>query len=228
MTTPGGFVPTHLVPPSGLATWPEPDPAKPEGTPLAAGVEVQVVERRGEWARVLCSTGFAAWVDARPLVGFAAAAAPAASASALPRRLQKIAELDFSFSRPLVAAAIVAVAGPFAWIRSAGLTANGFDVPVIFLFDFKTTSRGGLSVGLVLLVAGVAGGVGVVVRERDILRRVSGFAAAAIAVAYVVSLQRVVSAAGAGGSNLLETLGPGALVAFAAGLVMALTKPPAG
>ena len=62
------FVATHQVPPDGLSTWPSPDPALPEGPRLAPTLGVRVTERRGDWANIVCSNGWAAWVDARRLV----------------------------------------------------------------------------------------------------------------------------------------------------------------
>ncbi|MBF6047536.1 hypothetical protein GO001_20225 [Streptomyces sp. NRRL B-1677] len=62
-----GFLPTHVVPPGGLATWAGPDGAVPT-TALDPLLPVRLVERRGDWGRVLCSNGWAAWTDARLLV----------------------------------------------------------------------------------------------------------------------------------------------------------------
>ncbi|MFF9852375.1 SH3 domain-containing protein [Streptomyces litmocidini] len=61
------FRPTHVVPRSGLSTWEAPDPTLPTA-PLDAFLPVRLVERAGDWGRVLCSNGWTAWVDARLLV----------------------------------------------------------------------------------------------------------------------------------------------------------------
>ncbi|GGU94843.1 hypothetical protein GCM10010275_35680 [Streptomyces litmocidini] len=61
------FRPTHVVPRSGLSAWEAPDPTLPT-TPLDAFLPVRLVERAGDWGRVLCSNGWTAWVDARLLV----------------------------------------------------------------------------------------------------------------------------------------------------------------
>ncbi|ANS62738.1 hypothetical protein SLINC_0514 [Streptomyces lincolnensis] len=66
MTTPG-FRPTHVVPQHGMPAWEAPDPARPT-VPLDALLPVQIVERLGEWARVLCANGWSAWVDGRHLL----------------------------------------------------------------------------------------------------------------------------------------------------------------
>ncbi|MDX5566031.1 hypothetical protein PYK79_25880 [Streptomyces sp. ID05-04B] len=66
MTTPG-FSPTHVVPQHGMPAWEEPDPARPT-LPLDPLLPVRLLERRGDWGRVLCSNGWSAWVDGRCLV----------------------------------------------------------------------------------------------------------------------------------------------------------------
>jgi hypothetical protein len=72
MTTPDpatidDFRPTHVVPPDGLPAWETPDPSRPT-VPLDALLPVQLVERLGDWGRVVCANGWAAWVDGRLLV----------------------------------------------------------------------------------------------------------------------------------------------------------------
>lgn len=61
------FRPTHVVPPDGLTAWETPDTARPTD-PLDALLPVRLAERRGDWAYVVCSNGWAAWVDGRLLV----------------------------------------------------------------------------------------------------------------------------------------------------------------
>ncbi|MEU7133609.1 hypothetical protein [Streptomyces sp. NPDC046261] len=62
-----GFLPTHVVPSSGLATWTAPDAAVPT-EPLDPLLPVQLLSRLGDWGQVLCANGWSAWVDARMLV----------------------------------------------------------------------------------------------------------------------------------------------------------------
>ncbi len=57
--------PTHRIPPGGLDGYPSAD--RSNVVPIDAGVPVQVVERSGDWARVVASNGWAAWVDGRRL-----------------------------------------------------------------------------------------------------------------------------------------------------------------
>ncbi|MHA5052382.1 SH3 domain-containing protein [Streptomyces sp. SD15] len=74
MTTPDsaqvtspGFRPTHVVPGDGLQAWEAPDPSRPT-VPLDALLPVQLVERLGDWGRIVCANGWSAWVDGRLLV----------------------------------------------------------------------------------------------------------------------------------------------------------------
>ncbi|MEU9120914.1 hypothetical protein AB0C96_13820 [Streptomyces sp. NPDC048506] len=66
MTSPD-FLPSHVVPPEGMATWSAPDATRPS-TPLDPLLPVQVIDRRGDWALALCSNGWSAWVDGRLLL----------------------------------------------------------------------------------------------------------------------------------------------------------------
>ncbi len=61
------FRPTHVVPGDGLPTWAGPDPSHPTAR-LDPLLPVQVAENSGDWARVLCSNGWTAWVDGRLLL----------------------------------------------------------------------------------------------------------------------------------------------------------------
>jgi len=61
------FAPTHVVPRSGTPAWEAPDVSRPT-EPLDPLLPVQLLERRGDWARILCVNGWSAWVDGRLLV----------------------------------------------------------------------------------------------------------------------------------------------------------------
>lgn len=62
-----GFSPTHVVPGDGLPTWQAPDVGSPS-VPLDPFLPVELVDRRGDWGRVMCANGWSAWVDGRLLV----------------------------------------------------------------------------------------------------------------------------------------------------------------
>ncbi|MFF1796885.1 hypothetical protein ACFVXQ_22160 [Kitasatospora sp. NPDC058263] len=61
------FRPTHVAPPDGMATWTAPDPAQPAAR-LDPLLPVQLIARQGDWGHVLCSNGWATWVDGRLLI----------------------------------------------------------------------------------------------------------------------------------------------------------------
>lgn len=92
------FVPTHTIPASGTRAWETPDGSGPAAARLDPGLEVQVVERKDDWAKILCSNGWEAWVDGRKLVGMTAATDESAE--------------EAPTGPPAAAAAAAAVTGP--------------------------------------------------------------------------------------------------------------------
>ncbi|MFE9368995.1 hypothetical protein ACFYM2_04345 [Streptomyces sp. NPDC006711] len=66
MTT-ADFRPTHVVPQDGLPAWEAPDVERPT-VPLDALLPVRLVDRLGDWGRIVCANGWSAWVDGRLLV----------------------------------------------------------------------------------------------------------------------------------------------------------------
>ena len=231
----GAFVPTHRTPSGGMDSWPRPDPQVSRGPRINGDLEVQVVERQGDWANVVFTNGWAAWVDGRQLMAKGAgpprAAGPPASA---PTGTGERAAGSFDLAsvmndRPkalaLGGAALVAISTILPWIRGGGST-NAFEVQIMFLFDYKTTSTGGLKIGLPLLaVAALA--VAAVVKGLD--KRVqlgAGIAGMSIPALYVLQLQRFVSAAGTG--SLTDLVGFGVLPASAGGALIAFAPQLAG
>ncbi|MFG2503182.1 hypothetical protein ACGFSB_33855 [Streptomyces sp. NPDC048441] len=61
------FRPTHVVPQDGLPAWETPDVNRPT-VPLDALLPVQLVDRLGDWAQIVCANGWSAWVDGRLLI----------------------------------------------------------------------------------------------------------------------------------------------------------------
>ncbi|MFJ8473374.1 hypothetical protein [Kitasatospora sp. NPDC094011] len=93
------FCPTHVAPPGGLASWAAPDPAQPS-TRLDPLLPVRLIADQGDWAQVLCSNGWTAWVDGRLLVALpepppAAGAPPARTADPRPA----LAEAEAALAR---------------------------------------------------------------------------------------------------------------------------------
>jgi hypothetical protein len=62
------WLPTHVVPATGMASWEAPDPSRPPTVTLAGGVQLVVVEQQGAWSRVMGSNGWVGWVDGRLLL----------------------------------------------------------------------------------------------------------------------------------------------------------------
>ncbi|MGD0249119.1 MAG: hypothetical protein ABSB75_08715, partial [Candidatus Limnocylindrales bacterium] len=62
------WLPTHVVPPSGMAAWDAPDPSRPPLWQLSGSVELVVETTAGEWAGVRAVNGWWGWVDGRMLV----------------------------------------------------------------------------------------------------------------------------------------------------------------
>ncbi|WP_369182122.1 hypothetical protein [Streptomyces sp. Y1] len=93
------FRPSHVAPPGGMASWAAPDPAVPTAR-LDALLPVQLLARQGDWAQVLCSNGWTAWVDGRLLLTLpqpppAAGAAPARTVDPRPA----LAEAEAALAR---------------------------------------------------------------------------------------------------------------------------------
>jgi hypothetical protein len=60
------WMPTHEMKRRAQA-WEQADPtARVTGT-LDSGLPVQVLERNGDWAHIMCANGWSAWVDGRDL-----------------------------------------------------------------------------------------------------------------------------------------------------------------
>ncbi|WP_369381486.1 hypothetical protein [Streptomyces sp. cg36] len=139
MSAPADFRPTHVVPADGLAAWESPDPGRPT-VPLDALLPVQLVDRRGDWARIVCANGWSAWVDGRLLVTVpqrppVAGAPPARTAD--PRPL--IARAQDMLSRYRGAAEDLAAGrldGEAFWRRTLGLRAGMIvDGEAVWLYD---------------------------------------------------------------------------------------------
>jgi hypothetical protein len=59
---------THAVPAEGLPAWAGPDGSAAPAANLDPGLDVMLIESRGDWAYVRCSNGWEAWVDGRRLI----------------------------------------------------------------------------------------------------------------------------------------------------------------
>ena len=75
------YSPTHAVPAGGLPAWAGPDGSAAPAANLDPGLDVMLIESRGDWAYVRCSNGWEAWVDGRRLI----VAAPAPTTAPPPQ-----------------------------------------------------------------------------------------------------------------------------------------------
>ncbi|MET8629377.1 hypothetical protein ABZW30_37540 [Kitasatospora sp. NPDC004669] len=93
------FRPTHVAPPTGMATWAAPDPARPSAR-LDPLLPLRLITGQGDWAQVLCANGWTTWVDGRLLVALpqpppAAGGPPARTADPRPA----LAEAEAALAR---------------------------------------------------------------------------------------------------------------------------------
>lgn len=234
MTLP--FVPTHVVPATGLDTRDGPDPSRPTGPALAAGLPVQQVGQRGDWTKVACSNGWEAWVDGRRLEPLPAparvtppaappAAAPAATRAApvpssrpLDRSPIKLGSLALSGSLAGTAAVVGSCFLP--WFSPDGQGQTAFKVPAKFLVDYKTADPSGLKVGHVLLLL-AAGAVWLTVRPvSSQARKAIGWCFVLLSTVFVAQTQRLVGQIEA--ASVFSMLGLGVYVAAVGGVLIVL------
>jgi hypothetical protein len=196
------FAPTHQVPAAGMSTWDAPRPEAARGPRLAAGLDVLVSETRGEWAHVVCSNGWTAWVDRRLLVADVPLAPEPVSVAARPA------------VSPLVVAGVVAVivGGFLPWFTGPGVSVNAWDIPLAFVMVDPVES-GGPNVGPLLLVASVA--LIPAIRGRRPHPILLLVLAAAISAVAIGALNRVLTLDGG------PDLGIGVIVTFAGALALA-------
>lgn len=212
----GAFAPTHLVPAGGLAAYERPDPAAAPVAQLDPNLEVSVAERLGDWARIVCSNGWAAWVDGRRLLARgAAAAAPAGATVAKPA-------VNVAVTPALMGAVVAAVGMLPSWIRGGLGSTNAFDIPVSVLWSSPSSTRPGSIDLWIPLAALVAVGVAGCVRDDLRLRRVGGFGAVAVAALFLVWLVRLANEPIDAG--LFDLLGAGAPIVAGGGALLALGK----
>jgi hypothetical protein len=214
------FVPTHRVPPTGIDSWPRPDPQAAVGPRIDGGLDVQVVDGLGDWAKVMFSNGWTTWVDGRLLVG-AHTATPTrrAAAGALGGVDLRALLADRTKALSCAGALLLALASVLSWLRGTGISQNSFDVPVKFLFDYEISSNSGPKVGWLLLALAVAVVIAVVKAAWPRLVRGLGGVAVAVAVLYVIQLQRLVSKAP--GASLTDAVGFGVVAAAVGGALIA-------
>lgn len=206
------FASTHVVPASGIDAYERADPAGPVVARLDPNLEVLVAERLGDWARIVCSNGWGAWVDGRQLV-------PRSTPTAA--RAKPAIKLDPA----LGGAGLIAIGALLPWIRGAGdANGNAFDIPASALWSSpSSTSDGPFDVWL-LLAAVVAVGVVFSLRpDGERARRAAGIVAGAIAVLFVVWLYRLTNEPGVD-IGLLDVVSIGPPIVLGGGALLAIGK----
>jgi hypothetical protein len=211
-----------------MQAWAAPDPAAPVTANLAAGVELAVAERRGAWARVVATNGWSGWVDGRLLVekgasAWAAPAQPTAAAGAATAQPAGGSKYEVALTRPIATAGAVAVAVAtfLPWLSNAGFSANGFDVPFMFLIDPGGIHSDTFSVGIVTLALGVLGVAATLLRGFARWTRPIGAFAIGLGVLYLVQLWRQASDTGLG---FMDIVGAAPFAAVAGGVLLLLKR----
>ena len=231
------FVADHRSPAGGLPAWDAPDPARQPVATIAAGLQVQLLERRADgWAQVLCDNGWSAWVDGRRLEALAAASAPTApagppgaampfAASVSPAALRAPVQIaGVRLTTQLIGGALIVIATFLPWVSVAGGLAseNGFGVPLKVLFDPETQSAGGLKIGFVSIVLGALTLAAGLQRLPIIVGRIAGGLAMVIATLFLAQLQRAMGQAQA--ATVFGVLGMGVYLTMLGGVMSAMSK----
>ena len=231
------FAPTHVVPAGGMRSWPAAGAAAP-GPSLDPRLAVQVVTEWGSWAEIVCGNGWRAWVDGRQLerVGSNPTGAPthpAAFAPPTPPTHSSAAPTGSGVWtgpskatwRVSLGAALVALGTTMPWYDTGGgvESLNAFDVPAKFLADYEQPGDG-VKLALVLLVAAAAAFVARHRRGWERWTAVLGSAVGAACIAFVLQVQRQLSAfedLGGDVPGLTDVIGLGVVASIAgAGLLV--------
>lgn len=205
-----GWSPTHRVPAGGLRSWDQPDPSLQPSNRLDARVELQVAERRGDWARVVGSNGWTGWVDARRLEAMSTRTGGAT-------RFQ-VGGLQVS-PLPLIGAAGLILASVLPWVDIGGSSANSFEVALSFLWDINAAGSPYLG-WAVVAVAVLAVVLAAAKKPNPGLMTLLGVLAVAIAADFVFQMYRGVSDSGGTFGDVFDYLGFAPWVALGSGVVL--------
>ncbi len=230
VATEPAWIATHAVPAEGIQAWADPDPAGDVIANLAGRVELEVIERRANWANVKAENDWEAWVDGRRLIPIliSVAASPAtptpASGDSKPATSASSA---LAVARgdpiPLIAAIALLISVFLPWF--GGGAPWSFDLPAGFLWSFSADT-GWFSIGLVMLVVGGVAVASFFVEGIAPYRRIVGGVAAAIAALWLVQTLRALleftdsGLAGIVADMFTDYLALGPWVALAAGITL--------
>lgn len=189
------FAPTHRVPEAGLPARVEPRPDAATAGFLDPWLDVQVVERDGSWARIVCANTWSAWVHADGLI-------PRDPPPEAPARVTV-------FNAIGIGLAILATVMP--WVRPP--PAAAWRIPVAVLFDSGGLEGGGMTLGLMVAIVAIGVGGAAIATASPFASRLAGGVLLGIA---GVFLARAFSSSGSGA---LRLLGTGPFLLILAGLV---------
>lgn len=195
---------THFAPAAGMPTWPSPGSSS-AGPRLDPHLPVQLRRELGDWAEIVCSNGWGAWVDRRKLVP-----APSRTASSGPTVVAAaVATTATGFGRPVpqsgpfvvpsaktwpvvVGSLLVVGSVLLPWITFGRGTSdlNALDVPAGFLFNTRAADSR-FKVGTILVLLGFVAVVLGHVRATQRLARIPGVLCAVAVVLFVVQLHRL-------------------------------------
>ena len=198
------------------------------GAPLGTGEtrphETQDLSAGGEPTAPLRHTGPAPVLPPPPsapnpipsAVGVAAPGSAAPVPSAAARR-------SLPFKPVALAGGIaLAVSAFLAWGQGADAS-DALDLPVELLWSLDATD-GAVKIGFLLLAIGGLGAVLAFVPRTAWIRRICGGVGAAIVLAFVVTLVRLLDQAGLGLGELSDLVGPGAYVALAGAVALTASR----
>ena len=171
---------THEVPAGGLSAWEQPDPQLQPVTTLSERVQLRVDEMRGAWAKVTAENGWTAWVDGRQLKKKGGGGGRAMAMGGLALR-----------PLPLIAGVLLIVSTFIDWVQAilSGPGANSWDVPLPFLWDYKSLAE--FDLGWLLVVLGLAAlAIGIVPGKVRGYTGLIGVLAIVIVLVFVIQLSR--------------------------------------
>ena len=115
----------------------------------------------------------------------------------------------------LASAFVAALSVYLPWLRLTGTSVNAFDVPSLFLVNYKTTERG-VELGILVFVCAGIVLAGLLVRTPIMSKLVlaAGIALVVMGLLFVLQLNRLYSNSGV---SLSDVLGFGPIVMIAAG-----------
>lgn len=119
----------------------------------------------------------------------------------------------------LVGALVAVVGALLHWLSSDLGSANAFDVPVTFLFDYKNTIDNGFAVGWIVVLLAVSAGASAVVRHPlfRVRGRIAGGVMILVGGAYLFQLSRLADLANV---SLTDIVGIGPFLTIGGGLAV--------